>query len=40
MQSTSPPVDGEQLNEFSDANKDQSDVQVMFGLVNFPYKFD
>ncbi|KAL9316261.1 hypothetical protein ACSQ67_017262 [Phaseolus vulgaris] len=26
-QSISPPVDGEQLNEFSDANKDQNDVQ-------------
>jgi len=40
VQSTSAPVDGEQLNEFSDANKDQNDVQVMFDLVNFHYKFD
>ncbi|XP_047174239.1 probable zinc metalloprotease EGY2, chloroplastic isoform X3 [Vigna umbellata] len=31
VQSTSPPVDGEQLNEFSDANKDQNDVQDKFG---------
>ncbi|XP_047174237.1 probable zinc metalloprotease EGY2, chloroplastic isoform X1 [Vigna umbellata] len=29
VQSTSPPVDGEQLNEFSDANKDQNDVQSL-----------
>ncbi|XP_027938834.1 common plant regulatory factor 1-like isoform X1 [Vigna unguiculata] len=27
VQSTYAPVDGEQLNEFSDANKDQNDVQ-------------
>lgn len=39
-QSIPPPVDAEQLNEFSDENKGQSDVQVMFGLVSFHFKFD
>ncbi|QCE00306.1 ubiquitin carboxyl-terminal hydrolase 7 [Vigna unguiculata] len=29
VQSTFAPVDGEQLNEFSDANKDQNDVQSL-----------
>ena len=39
-QSIPPPVDAEQLNEYSDENKGQSDVQVMFGLVSFHFKFD
>lgn len=39
-QSIPPPVDAEQINEFSDENKGQSDVQVMSGLVSFNFKFD
>lgn len=38
-QSTPPPVDAEQLNKFSDENKEQNDTQVMFDLFGCYFRF-